>query len=113
MALSHLRLLHHTCRALILLTLLALSPEAAHASQLTLAWTDNSPDENGFQIERRGGTAPSYGVIATVGANVTSFTDVGTSDGITYCYRVSAYNASGTSAPTNEACATATGTVTT
>jgi hypothetical protein len=44
--------------------------------------------------------------MATVGANVTSYTDTGLSDWITFCYRVNAYNSAGTSPFTPEACKT-------
>jgi Calx-beta domain len=75
----------------------------AAAAQLTLSWTDNSNNEDGFRIERRisGG---SFAQIAVVAANVTSFIDSGVTAGTTYCYRVRAYNQAGASAYTAEAC---------
>jgi len=75
------------------------------SSQLNLTWQDNSSDETGFKIERKTGTG-SYSQIATVGANVTSYSNSGLSANITYYYRVRAYNAAGNSAYSNEASAT-------
>jgi len=75
------------------------------ANQINLSWQDNSDNEDSFKIERKtqGG---SYTQIATVGANVTSYADVGLNSGTSYCYRVRAYNAGGDSSYSNEACAT-------
>jgi hypothetical protein len=68
---------------------------------------DNSSDEDGFKIERRTGTTQTYTEIAIVGANVTSYNDSGLVDGETYCYRVLAFNAAGSSPYSDEACAAA------
>src|SRR4029434_8488772 len=83
------------------------SPAAITAAQLTLSWSDNSTNEDGFQIERRTGTTTgTYTEIATLGVNAASYTDVNLANGTTYCYRVRAYNAGGASAYSNEQCAT-------
>jgi len=75
------------------------------SSQINLNWTDNSPDETGFKIERKpsGGT---YSQIATVGANVTTYPDTGLAGNTTYYYKVRAYNDGGDSGYSNEASAT-------
>jgi hypothetical protein len=78
----------------------------ALAAQLTLTWTDNSSNEDGLTIERRTGTTGAFTQIATVGSNVTSYIDAGLTDGTTYCYRVTAFNAAGYSPYSNEGCAT-------
>ena len=71
-------------------------------SQINLTWTDNATNESGFQIERcRGATCTNFTLIATVSANVTSFSNTGLSANTSYRYRVRAYNASGTSAYSN------------
>jgi hypothetical protein len=71
-------------------------------SAIRLTWTDNSADEDQFQIERKtvGGT---FAPVATVGPNVTSFTDVGLLSGTSYIYRVRARSVAGTSDWSNEA----------
>src|SRR5262249_15954688 len=79
----------------------------AGAGQLQLVWTDNANNEDGFQIERKTGTAGTYTQVATVGPNVTSYTNFGLVDGATYCYRVRAFNSVGNSAYTLEECAAA------
>lgn len=62
-----------------------------------LAWTDNSTNETGFKIERKTEAGGTYAQVATVGANVTGYTDTGLSVYTTYYYRVRAYNAFGNS----------------
>lgn len=76
------------------------------AGRLQLTWTDNSNNEDGFKIQRKTGTTGTFAQIASVGANVASYTDSNLSEGQTFCYRVNAFNAAGESAFTPEACAT-------
>ncbi|MDZ7303603.1 MAG: fibronectin type III domain-containing protein [candidate division KSB1 bacterium] len=75
-------------------------------TQINLAWTDNANNETGFKIERKTGTAGTYAEIATVGANVTSYSSTGLTANTKYFYRVRAYNANGNSNYSNEANAT-------
>jgi peptidyl-Asp metalloendopeptidase len=75
---------------------------------IALNWTDNSAGESGFQIERSV-NGRGFSRIATVGANLTSFSQSGLRRGRTYSYRVRAYNSSGYSAYSNIAGATALG----
>src|SRR6266508_985698 len=79
---------------------------AAIAAQLTLTWTDNSTNEDGFKVERKTDTAGTYAQVAKVGANVTSYTDASLASGTTYCYRVRAFNATQDSTLSNETCNT-------
>src|SRR4029434_884888 len=89
-----------------ILTVLS-SPALVTAAQLILSWSDNSTNEVGFRIERRTGTTTgTYAESATLGVNMASYTDVNLPNGTTYCYRVRAYNAGGTSGYSNEQCAT-------
>jgi PKD repeat protein len=84
-----------------------LTASAVSSSQINLAWTDNSGDEDGFKIERcQGAGCTNFAQIATVGANVTTYSNTGLSASTTYRYRVRAHNASGDSPYSNEAEAT-------
>ncbi|NNE06783.1 MAG: M6 family metalloprotease domain-containing protein [Xanthomonadales bacterium] len=69
----------------------ALSATAAGSATINLAWTDNSPDEDGFNIERSPDGA-SWAALASVAADVTAYADNGLDAGTTYYYRVQAYN---------------------
>jgi Divergent InlB B-repeat domain len=80
------------------------TPSWLLAAGLALSWQDNSTNEDGFKIERASNA--SYVEIASVGPNVQTYTDSGLVEGASYCYRVRAFNASGVSSPSNEACAT-------
>jgi List-Bact-rpt repeat protein len=79
---------------------------AAIAGQLTLTWSDNSSNEDGFLVERRVGTTGNYAQIASVGIDVNSYIDTNLLNGTTYCYRVKSYNSAGSSEYSNEGCAT-------
>lgn len=77
-----------------------LTGRALSKSQVTLTWTDTSAVESGFKIERStDGTR--YTQIATVGANVVSYTNSGLAGGKKYYYRVRAYNNGGSSPYSN------------
>jgi hypothetical protein len=75
------------------------------AASLRLTWTDRSTNESGFKIERQAADG-SFAQLATVGANVTSYTDSNLTSGRAYCYIVRAFNSAGSSNPTNVACGT-------
>lgn len=80
---------------------------AVSKSQINLAWTDNAGNETGFKIERcRGSTCTNFAQIATVGANVTAYSNSGLNANTSYRYRVRAYNAAGNSGYSNIAAAT-------
>jgi hypothetical protein len=82
-----------------------LTATAVSSTEIDLAWTDNSANETGFKIERStNGT--SFTQIATVSANVGSYSNAGLTKNKTYYYRVRAYNAAGNSAYSNTASAT-------
>ena len=76
---------------------------AASQSQINLQWDDNANNESGFKIEQKQGCCGPWTLIATVGANATTFQNTGLTCGTTYAYRVWAYNSAGDSGKTNEA----------
>jgi hypothetical protein len=76
-------------------------------SQINLSWMDNADNETSFRIQRcKGSTCTNFALIATVGANVTSYANTNLTANTTYRYRVYAYNASGNSGYSNAATAT-------
>ncbi|MGH7598227.1 MAG: fibronectin type III domain-containing protein [bacterium] len=80
----------------------ALTATVVTTAQIDLAWTDNSTSEDGFKIERKIGTTGTYAQIATVGSNVTSYSNTGLTENTEYIYRIRAYNAGGHSNYSNE-----------
>ena len=84
-----------------------LTATAASSTQINLSWTDNSNNEDGFRIERcQDAGCTSFVEIATVAANVESYSNTGLTAATTYQYRVRAYNSGGNSAYSNTATAT-------
>ncbi len=85
----------------------SLSASAVSSSQINLSWADNSGNETGFKIERcTGAGCKAFAQIASVGANVTSYSSTGLAAGTSYTYRVRSYNSAGDSGYSNEAGAT-------
>lgn len=64
------------------------------SASITLKWTDNSTDEDKFNIERKLQSEISYSYIAQVGANITTYADNSVTAGATYDYRVQACKSS-------------------
>ena len=84
-----------------------LTATVVSCSCIRLNWMDNSNNEDGFKIERcQGSGCSNFVQIAQVGANVTSYNNVGLSAGVSYSYRVRAFNSKGNSAYSNTATAT-------
>jgi hypothetical protein len=73
-----------------------LNATLASNTSVNLSWTDNSFNENGFAIERRR-SGGSWAQVGWVAHNVTTYQDTGRSSGVTYVYRVKAFNAKGNS----------------
>ena len=69
-----------------------LTASAISPSQIDLSWTDTNISESGFKIERKQGIAGAYSEIATVGPNVTTYSDIVLLFSAEYYYRVRAYN---------------------
>lgn len=95
----------------ILYTLLLLSAVAAYGDgeNLLLTWTDNSGNEDGFNIERSETDENGPFVqIDTAPKDATQYQDFTVVPGTQYWYRVNAFNSAGPSASyTNVASATA------
>ncbi len=79
--------------------------QAVSTTGITLAWTDTSNNELGFQVERRSG-AGAWALLATTESNTTGYSDAGLSEAITFSYRVQTFNTAGNSTYSNEASAT-------
>jgi hypothetical protein len=68
---------------------------------INLTWTDNSSDESQFNIERSLSAGGPFVLVATVGSNVTTYTNAFLAACTTYHYRIRAYNAAGYSGYSN------------
>ncbi len=80
-----------------------LTATAVSSSQINLTWAD-SDTETGYKIERCTGVdCSSFAQIATVGANVTSYSNTGLTASTSYSYRVRATNTAGDSDYSNTA----------
>jgi len=85
-------------------------------NSVSIAWQDNSNNEDGFHIYWSDGS--NWHRIASVGANVTSYTIPNLNCNGYFIYRITAYNGAGESPPSNQvetwsaACPTATPTPT-
>jgi fibronectin type 3 domain-containing protein len=75
-------------------------------TKIDLAWTDNSGNEDGFEVERCVGVGCSdFTLLIALGSDVTAYLDNTTSLGNSYSYRVRALNFAGASDFTNIATA--------
>ncbi len=83
----------------------SLSATAGSASAITLNWTDQSSNEDGFRIERKTGSN-AYAQISEVAVNTHTYIDNNVLGSTTYTYRVYAFNAAGNSPYSNESPAT-------
>ena len=82
-----------------------LAASAVSSSAIALSWTDNSTNEQSFNIERSQ-DGSNFTPLASVGAGIVSYTDTELNPATTYWYRVNAENSAGTSAWSNTASAT-------
>ena len=88
------------------ITVSAVSP-----SEIDLTWQYSSTQVTGFQVFRSTtGATGSYSLLASTGATVTSYADVGLTESTTYCYEVRSFRTTGRnttySAFSETACAT-------
>ena len=79
----------------------------ATSSRVDLAWRDNSAVETGFIVERRRVGWSQWSELERTGPNIRTFSNTGLFPGITYIYRVRAFNDAEYSAYSNEVEATA------
>lgn len=77
--------------------------DAVSSSTINLSWVDNSANEAGFKIERKSNIAGTFSMIASVGPNISSYSNTGLSGNDTYYYRIRAYNSDYDSMYSNEA----------
>jgi len=84
-----------------------LTATAVSETRIDLSWTDNSTDEDAFEIRRS--TGGGFVRVATVGVDTTSWSDTGLSPCAGASYTVAATNSAGSSAPSNTASATTPG----
>lgn len=89
----------------------SLSATASGANRMNLSWTDGATDEQYYEIEQAPATnsvCGTFALIATVGADNTSFTAGGLTGATSYCFRVRAINdfGGGTSATSDAATGT-------
>ena len=80
-------------------------------SQINVAWRDNSSNETGFEVHRSTtGPSGAFALLATAGANATSYGNGGLAGSTQYCYEVRAFRTTGGkttySAFSSAACAT-------
>jgi len=78
----------------------ALIASQATGTQVVLDWNDNSTDETGFAVWRRGGGSDWTG-IATLPVNSIQYVDTGVTAGVPYAYEVRAISSVGASAWSN------------
>ncbi|MBC8081684.1 MAG: proprotein convertase P-domain-containing protein, partial [Hymenobacter sp.] len=81
---------------------------ANNVANVTVVWADNANNETGYQVERTGANNSAYQLVATLPANATFYPGQISGANGTYCYRVRAVNATGSSAYSNESCVTIT-----
>ncbi|QOV88077.1 fibronectin type III domain-containing protein [Humisphaera borealis] len=76
------------------------------ASQISIAWEDNSAGETGYRIERSANSGASWTTVATPAANAELYTDSGLSAATAYAYRVVATSTQGDSVASADSTAT-------
>ncbi|UCE08214.1 MAG: fibronectin type III domain-containing protein, partial [bacterium] len=81
----------------------SLAASTVSGSQINLTWQDKATNETGYKVERKTGSTGTWGEIASLGTNASSYSNTGLTDGTRYYYRVYAYNSAGNSGYSNEA----------
>src|SRR2546430_1078590 len=76
------------------------------ATQIDVAWTDASDNEDGFKVEScSGANCTNFAEVGSVAANTTTFSNTGLTANTDYTYRVKAFNTAGASAASSNASA--------
>ncbi len=78
-----------------------LNASSQSATSVTLNWKDHSTNEKGFKLYRSTELSGTYSEIASVTANVTTYTDRSLSPGTAYFYKLVAFNDIGNSEETS------------
>jgi hypothetical protein len=76
------------------------------SSSIRVAWSQSSPDESGFRVQRGPSETGPWTTVATTSANVTQAEDIVPTD-LLVCYRVLAFNGNGEAQPSNNDCTAA------
>ncbi|WP_375419183.1 alpha-amylase family glycosyl hydrolase [uncultured Hymenobacter sp.] len=63
------------------------------AAAVKLKWVDNATGEQGYVLERKSETQSAFETVATLAENTSEYADAKVVDGVTYQYRVRAFNA--------------------
>ncbi len=84
-----------------------LTAAAISRTEIRLTWADSATNENGFHLYRSDSISGAFCLIATLDANTIIYTDTALIEGITYWYRINAFNTAGNSAVSLDAFATA------
>ena len=76
------------------------TPTGAHttlvsSSEISLAWTDEANNEDGYKILRKTTTGSNFAVIGTLPPDSVSYDDKTVQPGLTYDYHIQAYNLAG------------------
>lgn len=75
-----------------------LRSQVSGCNAIMLYWSDNSSNETGFEISRSTTAKGTYIAVATVPANIISYTNSGLVKGRRYYYKIRAVNTAGSSA---------------
>ena len=68
---------------------------------VSLSWTDNSDNEDGFIIERSISDTLNFSTLGDINSNTINFIDSGLEPNTSYFYRIKAYNSAGSSTYSN------------
>ncbi len=82
-----------------------LAATVSYGNPIVLTWTDNSDNEEQFEVERKPAVDTTFSRVGTTGPGdvVAAYQDAATAPDVAYTYRVRARNSAGTSGYSNEA----------